>query len=169
MVKNLLDWIVTEKLKINPKTSLATTELEDGLVDIQGGIVYTYDGARAKWLSVQRQTFIFGRSGTTADQYLNFAGGGISSKSGYRMPRNACVVGMTVQTSNSKNYLIHLRKNDNDAADLVTLTVAGTGQSNTTINREIYANDYLQCYLEFTGTGYGVDDPIVMIEVAWRG
>ena len=167
-LKNLLDWIRTDRFIIKPKTSLSSTEVEDGRVDIKNGILYTYDATRAKWITIQRNTLIFGRPGTTADQYLNFAGGGVSSKSGYRMIRNGCITGISVQTSIEKNFIIHIRKND-DETNIVSLTVSGFGKSETTTNVNISTDDYLQCYLEFTGTGFGVDDPIVMIEVAWRG
>jgi hypothetical protein len=167
-LKSLLDIIVTDNFKIKPKAALDVSGLEDGRLDIKGGVLYTYDATRTKWLSVQRQTLIFGRSGTTADQYLNFASGGISSKSGYRMPRNACIVGLSVQGSTSDNFTIHIRKNDS-AANIESMVVAGYGNSSIATNRELYTADYLQCYLEYSGVAFGVDDPIVMIELAWRG
>lgn len=168
MIKNLLDWIETQRFRITPVSTLPTTDIEDGRFSYKSGVLYGYDATRSKWLAVQRQSFFFGRTGTTADQYLNTAGGVISHGTGYRLPRNACVTGISVQTSTTKNYKIHLRKN-NEEIDLVTLTVAGYGGSSTTVNKELYAGDYIQCYLEFTGTGFGVDDPIVYVELAWRG
>lgn len=166
-LKTLLDTIVTKDVKFTPYTVLPTTNLTDGQLGMTEGVLYTYDMTRGSWLSVQRQTLIFGRSGTTSDQYLNFAGGGISNKSGYRMMRNACIVGISVQTSNSNNYIIHIRKNDLPD-NILSLVVSGEGNEDTTANTNILTTDHLQCYLEYTGAEYGVDDPMVYLEFAWR-
>ncbi len=172
MIKNLLDWIETERFRIRPTSSLSITDLDDGKMEYKNGILYVYDEGRAKWLSIQRQTLVFGRAGLTNNQYLNFAGGGISSNSGYRLPRHGCIVGVTVQTSTSSNYNIHIRKGDDTTGDseanIQSLTVAGFGAGDIAVNKEIYSGEHLQCYLEYTGSGLGVNDPIVMIEVAWR-
>lgn len=168
MIKNLLDWIVTDKFSLKPKSNLPTTDVMDGTVDMLHGQLYTYDLATDRWLSVQRQTLFFGRVGTTADQYLSMATGVVSDGVGYRLPRNAVITGMSVQSSTSKNYIIHIRKNDNET-DLVSMVVAGFGASLTVLDQVIYTPDFVQCYLEFTGTGFGVDNPIVMVELAWRG
>ena len=167
-LKNLLDWIVTDRFVIQPKITLPLTDVESGRLSVKDNMLFTYDATRTKWLSVQRNTLVFGRAGTTNNQYLNFAGGGISSKSGYRLLRNAVIVGMSVQTSNPKSYSVHLRRNDEET-NIATIVSVSDGIIQTNTDRDVYANQYLQCYLEFTGTGFGVDDPIVMIELAWRG
>ena len=166
-LKNLLDWIVTSTLQLTPRISLPVSDLEDGMVANVDGILYVYDNTRVKWLSVQRQTLVFGRDGNTNNQYLNLAGGGVSSKSGYRLMRNAVIVGISVQTSTSQNYNIHIRKNGS-MTDELSLTVSGFGNANVSTNREFQTTDYLQCYLEYIGGGSGVSDPEVWVEMAWR-
>ena len=168
-LKNLLDWIITDKLKIKPKTSLPTVDLEDGQLDIKQGVLCIYDETRGLWLSVQRQTITFGRPDQTSNQYLNYSVGTLpSSVSGFRMMRNACVTGISVQTSDVDSYNIHIRANDVES-NIVSLTVTGAfGASDDTINTNLTISDYLQCYLEYTGSGLGCEDPVVMIELAWR-
>jgi len=168
-LKNRLDKIFTNIFKIEPKTTLPTSELEDGMVDIKGGILCIYDEVRGKWLSVQRQTFTFGRSGTTANQYLNYGVGELPSvSSGFRLPRNSCIVGMSVQTSEIDSYIIQLRRNGYNVSHFSLGIVSDDGKSDITMNTDLSINDKLQCYLEYTGVGQGVPDPVVMIELAWR-
>lgn len=169
MLKNLLDWIVADRLTINPKTTLPTTNIEAGRMEFKDGILYTYDSVRGKWLSIQRQTFLFGRAGITNNQYLNMAGNVISTVSGYRMPRNACIVSASAQSATSHNYTIHFRKNDSDTNIYSLPTYGDKGKSVIDINVNISNSEYLQCYLEYLGTGSGVKDPVVMVELAWRG
>lgn len=167
-IRTLLDWIQTRTFTIVPKTSLPTTDLSDGRLDIKDGILYVYDGTRSKWLSVNRQTVVFGRSGITGNQHLSYMGGGVSSDSGYRPANSATIVSMSVKTSTSDDYSINIRKNDvlTDIASLVVSSTNNAGEITTDV--DISVGDYLQCYLEYTGVGSGVEDPVVIIELAWR-
>lgn len=167
-LRNLLDWIQTTRLRIVPKTSLPSTGLEGGRIEVKNGVLYIYDDIRSKWLSVNRQTLVFGRNGVAGNQYLSYMGGGMSSDSGYRPSNSATIVSMSVQTSTSDDYSIDIRKNDT-LTGIASLSVSGSdnaGEITTDVNLTI--GDFLQCYLNYTGSGSGVEDPVVVIELAWR-
>lgn len=152
--------------RIVPKSSLPTTNPDDGQFAVIGGIMYIYDATRSKWLSVQRQFLTFGRRGNTRNQYINFAVGTLASNnSGYRIPRASVVVSMTGQIDSSDTCDLHLRKNDT-AANIATLSIStATGASDISTNLSLNANDFLQ---SFCSVAVGnVQDPVFIVEIAY--
>lgn len=152
--------------RIVPKGSLPTTNLADGQLDIKDGIFCIYDNTRSKWLSIERSMLVFGRAGKSKDQYLPFYVGSLpSNNSGLRMMRNATIVGISGQLDNSGTCNFRIRKND-VTTDIVTLTLASViGDQDATLNIDVSQGDYLQSYIENANK---VDDPVVMVEIAWR-
>jgi len=153
-------------LEIVPKGSLPSTNLADGQIDNKGGIVCVYDNTRTAWLSIARPVFCFGRSGRTRDQYLNFFVGTLASNnSGIRIPRNATIVSLTSQLDASGSCTFQIKKNDADA-NIASLDISSnTFAVNTTVNVDVEIGDFLQCSINTTGF---VEDPVILIELAWR-
>jgi len=108
----------------------------------------------------------FGRRGQTKNQYLNYSAGTLTSNnSGYRLARNATIVSMTGQLDTSGSCDVRVRKNDG-ASNIATLNISSSvGNSDVTANTDVSADDYLQSYLESASK---VEDPMLVIEVAWR-
>lgn len=159
----------TAPFELTPKATLPSTGLADGQLAIAGGILFVYDGTRAKWLSVQRQFLVFGRKGITANQYLNFSAGTLASNnSGYRLGRNATIVSMTGQLDTTSTSIVdmYVRKNDL-AGNISTLTIGNgsIGASDISTNIDVLADDYLQSYIANTNN---VEDPMFIIEIAYR-
>ena len=156
----------TAPLELTPKAALPTTGLQDGQLAIKDGILCIYDSTRTKWLSVQRQFLVFGRKGNSQNQYLNFGAGSlVSNNSGLRMVRNACIVSVSGQLDVSGTCDMHVRRNDT-ATNISTLTLTTTtGAGNTSINIDLLSGDYLQ---SFISAGSSVNDPMFIIEIAWR-
>ena len=155
-------------LELTPKADRSTTGLAAGQIEVgTNGIAYIYDATRAKWLSLQRFQLVFGRSGPTKNQYLPFGTGNLpSNNSGYRMLRNATIIGMSTQLDSSGTCNIHCQKND-ETTNIASLAIASeVGNQRTDLNIDLAAGDFLQSYLEATNT---VKDPVVIIEIAWRG
>lgn len=152
--------------EIVPKGSLPTTNLSDGQIDNKGGILCVYDGTRSKFLSIARPVYCFGRAGTTWDQYLNFFVGYLASNNaGLRMVRAATIVSLTAQLDASGSCTFYIRKNDS-ATTVTSLTISGsTNATDTTLNVDLSAGDFLQCYINSVGTTY---DPVILVELAWR-
>ena len=153
-------------IELTEQSTLPTLDLAGGQLSIKDGILYTYDSTRSKWLSVQRMFLIFGKKGKTKNQFLAFGAGELySNNSGYRLARNATVVAITGQLDASGTCDMRIRRNDS-ATNIATLNISSTiGNSDTTPNVDLSANDYLQSYLESVA---GVEDPMVVVEFAWR-
>ena len=153
-------------LELVPKSSLPTTGLNDGQLAIRDGILCVYDAVRAKWLSVQRQFLIFGRRRRVRNQYLNFCVGNLPSKnSGFRLVRDACIVSMSGHLDSNGSCDIHIRRNDL-STNILSLNISSAlGASNASANVDLNADDFLQCYLQASSD---VEDPVSIIEIAWR-
>ncbi len=153
-------------LELTELSTLPVSGLAGGQLGIKDGILYTYDSSRSKWLSVQRMFLSFGRKGKTKNQFLNYSAGSLpSNNSGYRLARNATIVSTTGQLDATGSCDIRVRKNDG-ASNITTLNISSSdGNSDTTINVDLNADDYLQSYLEAASN---VSDPMLVIEVAWR-
>lgn len=153
-------------LELTNLSSAPTTNLANGQLAVVGGILYAYDSTRTKWLSVQRETFAFGRRGSSKDQWINhYAGTLASNNSGLRVMRNATIVGLAGQLDGSGTCDMRIRKND-VLVDITTLSIAAaTGAQDTTIDVDLSAGDFLQCYIE---NSTSVSDPMIVVEIAWR-
>lgn len=156
----------TASLEIVPKSNLPTTGLSDGQIDIKDGILCVYDANRGKWLSVQRQFLVFGRRGNTRNQYLGFYGSRlVSNNSGLRLARSATIVSMSGQIDQSGTCTFNVRRND-VATNVASLAVtAAVGTEDISKNVDLNSGDFIQCQL---GSTTAVDDPVVVVEIAWR-
>ena len=153
-------------LEITEKAALPTTGLAAGQIAVKGGILCVYDGTRSKWASVQRDSLVFGRRGSTSNQYLSFCASALpSNNSGFRMPFAGTIVGITCQLDNIGTTNIRIRKNDS-TTNIATLAVSGAlGATDNTLNVDFSANDYFQCYSD---NASAVNDPIVIVTIAFR-
>ena len=153
-------------LEIVPKSNLPTTGLADGQIDIKDGILCVYDSTRGKWLSVQRQFLVFGRRGASRNQYLGFYGSRVvSNNSGLRLARAATIVSMAGQIDASGTCTFNIRRND-VATNVASLTVsASVGAEDISQNVDLNSGDFIQAQV---GSTVAVEDPMVVIEIAWR-
>jgi hypothetical protein len=156
----------TAPLELPPKAALPTTGLQDGQLAIRDSILCIYDSTRSKWLSVQRQFLVFGRRRKVSNQYLNFCVGNLASKnSGFRIVRDACIVSISGQLDDNGSCSMNIRRNDT-STNIVSLSISSAiGNSDVSSNINLNADDYLQCYLS---SASDVEDPVCIIEIAWR-
>jgi len=156
----------TASLELVPKSNLPTVGLADGQIDIKDGILCIYDATRSKWLSVQRQFLVFGRKGHTRNQYLGFFGSRVASNnSGLRLARAATIVSMAGQIDATGTCTFNVRRND-VATNVTNLAIsAGIGAEDISQNVDLNSGDFIQAQL---GSTVPVDDPMVVIEIAWR-
>jgi len=152
--------------EIVPKSNLPSTGLSDGQIDIKDGILCIYDATRAKWLSVQRQFLVFGRSGNSRNQYLGFYGSRlVSNNSGLRLARAATIVSMAGQIDTAGTCSFNVRRND-VATNVTSLAIsASVGNEDISKNVDLNGGDFLQCQI---GATTAVQDPMLIIEIAWR-
>ncbi len=156
----------TAAIELSPKAALPTTGLNDGQLAVKDGILCIYDSTRSKWLSVQRQFLVFGRRRNVSNQYLNFCIGNLPSRnSGFRLVRDACIVSISGQLDSSGTCTMQVRRNDT-ATNISTLDITtSVGNSDTSININLSADDYMQCRI---AAASDVEDPVCLVEIAWR-
>ncbi len=154
-------------IELTDLSSAPSTNLANGQLAMINGILCAYDNTRGKWLSVHREVLCFGRRGRSRRQYLAYAAGSLASNnSGYRIMRNATIVGISAQLDASGTCDIYIRKND-ATSNIATLSITSSlGSQDVGLNVDVDQTDFLQSYINAPGSG--VQDPMVLIEVAWR-
>lgn len=152
-------------LELVPTTNLPTTGLAGGQFSIKGGIPFIYDAGRSKFVSIERKFLTFGRQGKSKNQYLNFGVGELpSNNSGFRMIRDAVITGLSGNLTNTGNCVVVVRKN-NEATNIASLAISTVGNQVASLNINVDRGDYLQGYVE---APVKVDDPVTVVELAWR-
>ncbi|MCG8754183.1 hypothetical protein [Tenacibaculum finnmarkense] len=152
--------------KIEPNTTTPTgTSGGQMFVDSTNGILYIYDGTRAKWLSVDRTMVGWGRNNAnTGNEYLRQFNGAQSNRNGWRMIRNATITAISAQTDINQTWTLEIRKNDGTTA-IASLTITNQqGNHNNTLNIDVNEGDFIQAYCN----GTNVSHPETLIEIAWR-
>jgi hypothetical protein len=156
-------------LELVPKANRSTIGLNHGQFELgTDGILYIYDPVRNKWLSVDRKVMAFGREGKSRhSMYLSYYAGELpSSNSGYPFLRNICITGMAGKLNTSSSCNFHCRK-DGQLTDIATLQMSGVSYNRRVdLNYDIDYNSFLQMYIEIP---VEVEDPLVVVEYAWRG
>lgn len=101
-----------------------------------------YDGVRAKWLSVETATFLFGRDGNTpaAVYYHTVDGRVMSSTLGYRAIRNGTVVALGYTRTDADAATFEV---DSNGVSIATLASAATGGQSTALDGNFALGDIL--------------------------
>ena len=133
----------------------------------ENGVIGVYDksNGRNKWLSVDRQSFVFtGRSSPNNRNEYAYVGLVNSFETGIRIPKNKTLVGISAQANNSATWSARVRKN-NVATNLATILVsAAVGAHSNTQNVDFTAGDEIQVYIDVpTGS---VGSPVIKLEFA---
>lgn len=151
---------------IAPDASAPSTNLADGAISVVGGILYTYDGTRTKWLSVDRKIVTAAKKGPTKDVYLRHADGIATSETGFRALRDGTITGITAQSDTTGTWTLEIRKNDSVTVITSVAVSAAQGAQDTTINIDFSQGDEIQFYANVSGSP--VVSAIGAIEIAWR-
>lgn len=159
----------TQNYVIQPTTPLSgETFVGKVWFNTVDGLQYVYGSLRDKWISTNRETLVFGRKDPTKNQYLNYFTSAMPCNvSGIRMLRNACITGASVQIQSGPACDFQIRRNNNLTV-LDTISIAGGAETGKVVNDldiNVDENDFLQIYL---GSDSIVQNPIILIEFAWR-
>ncbi len=134
------------------------------------GILLFLDSSRTKYLSTTREIFTFGinHSNLNSTMWLMATGRTRTISTGYKIPRNATITSVTVQTVNSVvNASFNILRNNVTVPTLTTLTLLNqTSDSVDNLDKDIDKDDWLQCRL--VPVSGNVDYPIITLELAWR-
>lgn len=136
----------------------------EGNVEVKGGVLYTYDATRSKWLSVDRKLLVGSRKGNATDVYLRVMDNIAMSETGYRVLRDGTITGIFAQTDTAESWTFEIRKNDS-ATVIASLVISGAaGSQDTTVNVDVTQGDELQFYCN----GTLIKSPVGGVELAWR-
>lgn len=143
--------------------------LEAGIDDLKvvDGRLWVYDNIRSKWLSADRLDASAGRKGRIKNGYLRILDGQSCNLTGYRLPRNGTITAMAAQTRDNETWILRVRKNG-DPTDIASLAMNNiAGGHDTTVDVDVNEGDLIQLFAETT-TFFGIKDPFVWVEIAWR-
>ena len=147
---------------------LRDTIVKDSALKQVNGVLFYYDTSRGKWVSVFREVFSFTHNHRNIpnDMWLRIEGKIPSNLNGYLMTRDSVITSLSAKTENIADCVFRIRKNGSPT-NIASLTFIGqtTGQLNS-LNIDLDAGDYIQCFLEVTSGD--VDYPIVNVEIAAR-
>lgn len=151
-------------LQVDPQSYTPTTGLADGQIINRAGILYIYDSSRGKWLSMIRQSVIFGVR--RADGcYLNVSDFS-SSMSGWPALRNGTITGMTVQASGGFSGKSFTMSINNNPTPVHTFNLTGHYYANGNLDIDFDQNDLIKI---LASSQYGVTHNVVAnLEIAWR-
>jgi len=128
------------------------------------GMPYLPDPSRGKLLSIGRPVLSAAYYGLNqSSRYLRMDGVTMAGAQGFLMPRDATITAMWAKSRSTGSWNVEVRKNGIPIT-LVSIPVVGSFGSDSTIDVDVYAGDFLQFYLN----GTAVDHPIAGVEIAWR-
>jgi hypothetical protein len=138
----------------------------EGNVEVKGGVLYTYDATRAKWLSVDRKLITAAKKGSSNDVYLRAQDGIATSETGIRVLRDGTITGLFAQTDTAETWTLEIRRNG-VATVIASLTMTAVqGNQETTTNIDVSQGDELQFFANTSGSS--IKSPIGGLELAWR-
>ncbi len=137
-------------------------------VDMIGDLLCVYDktNSRNKWLSVYRFQMSFtGRdAATNTNEYARVCGAFTSNQGGYRLMRNATLVGISCENKGAQTWTARIRRNGS-VTNLASLAVSSAvGAQDITYNVDFSAGDDIEVYIE----GSNINRPVITLEFAYR-
>jgi hypothetical protein len=167
-------FVVSGVNTINFADGLKATDAGGGQADVElfklkvdGDNLWVYDDTRAKWLSSYRTSLHGGERGRAKNKYLLVVDGQALNLSGWRIPRDATLTAISAQTRSAFTWTLRVRKNGSPTNIASLVMTAAAGAHDTSIDVDLDEGDQLQLYAETTSF-FGVKDPLVWVEVAWR-
>lgn len=151
-------------LQLTPLAYTPSVSLAAGQVCIRDGVVYGYDGTRSKWLSVDQPLLHY--STNKADGNYLLAGFTADINSGFTVPRNATIVGLSASVgSGNLTKGFEIRKNGVNTA-LISFSVSSGVYQSITSDVDLSSGDVLQVYASATGSP--ASSVMVNLILAWR-
>lgn len=152
-------------LRLTSLTNAPNSSLAAGDMAVIQNRLWTYDGGRSKWLSVQRDKPIFGKRSADG-MYLEFTNSFVSKFTGFVCHYDATIVSISAKCdSGNLSKTLRIRRNAL-VTDLLVFSLSAGYYLNTTLNININTGDYIQVYAD--PSGIASRNLHVQIEVAYR-
>jgi hypothetical protein len=120
-------------------------------------------------LSVARENLTFGvdHKNVSGKRWLKTTGNVVSSITGYKIPRDATITAITIETQNIViDGRFNIRTNGSNTNIHTTQLSSEIEKIEDNLNYNINKGDYVQVFLWVVSGD--VDYPVVTIEMAWR-
>jgi len=153
-------------LEINPQTAPVGTA--NGQLSVIGDKLYMYDLTRAKWLSIENTTLLYGRSGSRTNEVLRFMGDFGNQNTGALIPMDATIVHISARArggNSSKDFSLEIR-NGAGFVSSTTYNLATREYTNTALNINVNAGEYL--IARIGSSGWNVTDLTLTVWLKWR-
>ena len=158
--------------------SRSTTPIgtSDGQMAVIDNILFIYNVAKNKWLSLETipLTFLnYFQTGNSSYSYGYIATTN-SVNVGIKLPYDGTIVAITFQqhyNSNAANKNIEIRRNFTQvsAIDVIhTFTLTGITYNNNNVNIDFNSGDYLSLYSVNDGVPGSLSSPVATLFVKWR-
>ncbi len=156
--------------------STTPTGTSDGQMAVIDNILFIYNVAKNKWLSLETipLTFInYFQTGNSSYSYGYIATTN-SVNVGIKLPYDGTIVAITFQqhyNSNAANKNIEIRRNFTQvsAIDVIhTFTLTGITYNNNNVNIDFNSGDYLSLYSVNDGVPGSLSLPVATLFVKWR-
>lgn len=136
-----------------------------GTITYDGGVPYTLDPIRQKFLSLARPVFSAGGHGFgVTNRYLQLSGDVASmGQQGILLPRAATITAIAAKSRSTGSWLFEVRRNGVNITVASQAVAAGSG-SNPNLDIDLDAGDWLQFYAGGTNIAF----PEATVELAWR-
>jgi hypothetical protein len=173
------DFTITGELDADTLVANDSLTLNESLVKIVDGIMYSYDIVREKYLSVDRTMIYFGRNGGfTTNAWLSFQGTVTTGNGGtaFETIRDCTIVSVVVMAENVAAAVF-------DSELRVGNTGAQPGATGTTwqlpiqvrsslavddVDIDVDVAKWISILTKAADTGSTVTDPCLQMEIAWR-
>lgn len=136
-------------------------------------LLFYYDNSRAKWLTINTDSFECGRTTAIASGtiYMRVGDATQTSTSGFRMTRNGTITAVSVQNDNTltSGRTIEIRVN-NSISNRISLTInpGSSGSQVSDSNQDFNTGDLIQAVVIAGGMGSALNNIIITIEIAHR-
>lgn len=111
-------------------------------------------------------TFIFARNGRAKNIYLPLGDGQSSMINGILLPKNATVLSVVADSEGTQDWTLEIRKNG-ATMSLFSLAAIGGSAYTSAANVDVDQGDRIQMFCN-TSNFWGIQHPVVWIEIAWR-
>jgi hypothetical protein len=132
-------------------------------INTNDGLRYIWDSSRNCWRTLYRISLIFAFDGDADNDYLKIMTV-YGSSTAYLIPKNAIITAISCRASGgnaSKEFKIQT------SIDIFSFSLSSLEYENIDTNIELGSGDDLKVHCEGDGGG-SVENPIVILELAWR-
>jgi hypothetical protein len=140
----------------NPVEALKVYNLDDGYE-------YFYDRIRAEWLSVNTQTFQWGRNGANDGVNLHY-NNMVDGTNGPLMPKDGTIIGITARQDGGNPFKTY--QFEVNAANVLAFNLVASVFNDQTVDVDFSANDYLGVFA--VSAGFPAADSAIVATTRWR-